>query len=119
MMKKIVILALLAFVLLPGTSEAVLIDYDGTGFQYPTQILDFYDSLDGSPVHSSGFMWLDYFGSVNSTYGPHSITAMAFAIDTNPVNISWSEDVDNVSFWYGYNYPLSVQGYNNDALAFD
>jgi hypothetical protein len=59
MVKKIMVVAFLAFLLLPAvSSEAVLINYDGTGFNYPTQILGYYSGLDGSPVHSSGFMWL-------------------------------------------------------------
>ena len=121
MAKKLIILAFMALVLLSGNAEAVLINYDGTGFNYPTQILGYYSGLDGSPVHSSGFMWLDYNGSISDIYGPHSVNAMAFAIDTNPVWISWSADVDSVSLWYGHqvNNPLSIQGYNNDVLAFD
>lgn len=120
-MKKVflVVILALAVVSIAGTSEAVLINYDGTGFDYPTQILGYYSGLAGSPVHSSGFMWLDYFGSVSPTYGPHSLTAMAFSFSTNPVSIDWTDDVHNVNFWYGYNYPLSVQGYNNGSLVFN
>lgn len=101
------------------TAEAILINYDGTGNQSPTNIGGYYSGLAGSPVHSPGFMWLDYSGGVSSTYGPHSLTAMAFAVDTNPVSINWSSDVDNVSFWYGRAYPLSVQGLNDGVEVFN
>ena len=120
-MKKILLALLLTGVLFVNGAEAVLINYDGTGFQYPTQILGYYSGLDGNPVHSSGFMWLDYAGYVDPIYGPHSLTAMAFAIDTNPVWVDWSQDVHNVSFWYGNQIDnlLSVQAYNDGVLAFD
>ena len=102
-------------------AEAVLINYDGTGNNWPTNIGGYYSGLAGSPVHSPGFMWLDYGGSIDSTYGPHSTTAMAFAIDTNPVSINWSSGVDSVDFWYGYqvNTTLSVKGFNGSTEIFD
>lgn len=128
-MKKILILAVLicSFFLL-GTAEAVIIDYDGTGFGLASggvfpEILDYYSGLPGSPVHSSGFSWLDYEGSTSPVYGPHSLTAMAFSPYNNPVSVSWSQDVQNVNFWYGYNSfsnpGLSVLGYNDGVLVFD
>ena len=93
-------------------AEAIIINYDGTGNQYPTNIGGYYSGLAGSPVHSPGFMWLDYSGGVSPTYGPHCLTAMAFALDTNPVSINWFSDVDNESCWYGRYYSLSGQGLN-------
>lgn len=121
-MKRIYSVFILGLLLLTTpVAEAVLINYDGTGFQFPTQILGYYSGLDGSPVHSSGFMWIDYGGFIDSTYGPHSITAMAFAVDTNPVSIDWSSDVNGINLWYGYQVgtSLSVQGYNDGGLVFD
>ena len=103
-------------------ARATLIDYDNTGNQL-TEILNYYAGLPASPDHSSGFMWLDFSGSTNSIYGPHSLTAVAFSLEVNPVSVSWSEDVKNVNFWYGYadseNLALSVQGYNDGGLVFD
>ncbi len=120
-MKKILLAIVLGIALFTSPmAEAVLIDYDGTGNQYPTNILGYYSALPGNPVHSEGFMWLDYGGSIDPTYGPHSITAMAFAIDTNPVWIDWSEDVYVRNFWYGYGSgPFYVQGYNDEIGVFD
>jgi hypothetical protein len=107
-------------ILFHPSADAVLINYDGTGNSDLTQILGYYSGLDGNPVHSAGFMWLNY-ASINDIYGPHSLNAMAFAISTNPVWIDWSSDVNSVSLWYGHQvgYPLSVQGYNNGGLVFD
>ena len=67
-MKKFFYFFILGFILLfVNKAEAVLINYDGTGHQYPDEILNFYSGLPGSPVHSEGFMWLDYGGSVSPT----------------------------------------------------
>ena len=85
-----------------GPARATLINYDNTGHQYPDEILNYYSGLPGSPNHSPGFMWLDLEGITDPTYGPHSLTATAFSFETNPVSVSWGEDVTNVNFWYGY-----------------
>ncbi len=117
MKKFVIVLAILGFASVVQAAT-ITINYDGTGFDQPTQILGYYSGLPGGPVHSAGFMWLDYGGSISDTYGPHSLTAMAFAIDTNPVWVQWSAPVTGVSFWYGYAYPLSVDGYLGGTLAF-
>ena len=127
-MKKtaLVILAIITCVAWAGNSEAVLINYDGTGFglvssgDFP-EILNYYAGLAGNPVHS-GFNWVDYNGSTSSTFGPHSLTAMAFNLEAQESFVSWGQDVNNVSLYYGYNSfatNLSVQGYNDGVLVFD
>jgi hypothetical protein len=127
MRKFFAILALLLIVLsFSATSEAVLINYDGTGFglvsnQTFESILNYYAGLAGNPVHS-GLNWIDYQGGSSSVYGPHSPTAMAFNLDSQASSISWGQDVNQVDLWYGYNSlytNLSIQGYNDGVLVFD
>lgn len=121
-MKRILCLGALILSLTAGNTHALLyIDYDNTGRQYPDQILDFYAGLPGAPVHSNGFMWLDYGGYVDPTYGPHSTNAMAFSLNNDPVSIDWGTDVENVNFWYGYAnvQPFYVRGYNDSEVVFD
>ena len=127
-MKKIAVILVFLFALSAaiGNAEAVLIDYDGTGFgtissQIFPDILNYYSFLPGHPIHSPGFQWIDFEGFQSPIYGPHSLTAMAFSQFITPVSVQWDTEITNVNFWYGrqLDHLLSVQGYHNGNLVFD